>query len=185
MTFQPTFKIAALFLAWASTPLALGHVTLENQTAKAGSGYKAVFRVGHGCEGSPTRSIRVSLPSGFKGAKPMPKPGWVLTTRRETLAVPYSSHGKTISQDVVEVTWAVASAANALPDAHYDEFVLRGTLPDTVGPLWFKVLQRCTKGQNDWAEVPATGTSTKGMKAPAALLNVEAAAPVTAAPHQH
>ena len=38
--------------------------------------------------------------------------------------------------------------------------------------MWFKVLQTCEKGSIDWAEVPASGTSTKGLKTPAALLEI-------------
>ena len=52
------------------------------------------------------------------------------------------------------------SVAAQLPDAQYDEFVLRGQLPATPGPLWFKVQQLGPSGQLDWAEVPASGTST-------------------------
>ncbi|MES3009354.1 MAG: YcnI family protein [Pseudomonadota bacterium] len=186
MTLQNTLKIVAILLAFTKAQVAFGHITLDNQAAAAGSGYKAVLRVGHGCDGAATQRLRVAIPPGFKGAKPMPKPGWVLTTRVEKLAVPYTSHGKTIAQDVVEVSWTAATAANALPDAHYDEFVLRGTLPDAPGPMWFKVLQSCTKGQNDWAEVPTSGTSTKGLKAPAALLEIQpAAAPAQAPAHVH
>ena len=50
-------------LAFAFVTPAAAHVTLENQEAKVGSSYKAVFRVPHGCEGKPTmpsalRSLR-------------------------------------------------------------------------------------------------------------------------------
>ena len=41
---------AMLFVAHGA---ALAHVTLKQQDAAAGSTYKAVLRVGHGCEGSP------------------------------------------------------------------------------------------------------------------------------------
>ena len=50
--------------------------------------------------------------------------------------------------------------------------MLRASLPAAAGPMWFKVLQTCEKGSTDWAEVPASGTSTKGIKAPAALLEI-------------
>ncbi len=82
-----------------------------------------------------------------------------------------------------EITWTANSAADALPDAHYDEFVLRGTTPQKPGPLWFKVVQLCEKGSNNWVEVPATGVSTKGLKMPAALLDVLDVQP--AASHKH
>jgi uncharacterized protein YcnI len=61
--------------ATGSFNAANAHVTLEYQVANAGSGYKATFRVGHGCGESPTREIAVTLPSGVEGAKPMPKAG--------------------------------------------------------------------------------------------------------------
>ncbi len=151
---------------------AQAHVVLAEPVALANTSYRAAFRVGHGCDGRPTTGIRVSLPAGFQGAKPMPKTGWKLSVRSETLAKPYVSHGKTITDDVVEITWTATSPEHALPDAWYDEFVLRGQLAVQGGPLWFKVLQTCDQGATDWAEVPGNGTSTKGMKAPAALLDV-------------
>lgn len=154
-----------------STP-ASAHVVLEDQAALAGSSYRAVFRVGHGCDGSPTTAIRVVLPAGVRGAKPMPKAGWTLAVRRETLAQPYSSHGKAVSVDVVEVSWTASSPAYALQDDWYDEFVLRATVPEQAGALWFRVEQTCAQGRLDWSEIPAQGTSTRGLKTPAVLLEV-------------
>ena len=147
------------------------HITLADQVALAGTGYRATLRVGHGCEGSPTTAVRVSIPAGLRGAKPMPKPGWTLATTTGPLDTPYDDHGKKVTEGVTSITWT-ATAGNALPDDQYDEFVLRGSLPPTAGAMWFKVLQTCQKGSTDWAEVPASGTSTKGMKAPAALLEI-------------
>lgn len=160
----------------------LAHVVLDEPAALAASSYRATFRVGHGCAGSPTVGIRVFVPAGFRGAKPMPKAGWSLSLRREKLAQPYTSHGKIVSEDVVEVSWIATSPESGLPDAWFDEFVLRGTLPAQAGPLWFRVLQICAQGQLDWAEVPAQGTSTRGLTTPAALLEV---LPSGATPHAH
>lgn len=137
-----------------------------------GSSYRAAFRVGHGCDGAPTTAISVTIPAGFTGAQPMPKAGWKLETKAGALAAPYTSHGKTYTQGVLEITWTANGADNALPADFYDEFVLRGTVPAQSGPLWFKVVQSCAKGVNAWVEVPASGTSTKGLKSPAALLDV-------------
>lgn len=169
-------KFAAKLIAFGALLTAaqagFSHVVLEDQAALAGSSYKAVLRVGHGCAGAPTSAIRVLLPAGFQGAKLMPKAGWTLSTRSEQLPQPYTSHGKTVREDVVEISWTTTAKEHWLPDAWYDEFVLRGTLPASAGPLWFKVLQSCEPGRIDWTEVPAQGTSTKGLKAPAALLEV-------------
>jgi len=151
---------------------AQAHVVLQDGAAAASSSYRAALRVGHGCDGEPTTALRVILPAGFNGAQPMPKPGWTLRTVTGTLAQPYESHGKKFTEGVLEISWTANSADSALPDAYYDEFVLRGTTPAKPGALWFKVVQTCAKGTNDWIEVPANGTSTKGLKMPAALLEV-------------
>jgi periplasmic copper chaperone A len=166
-------KIAALALsAWAVA--AFAHVSLENTSAPAGSTYKAVFQVGHGCQGSPTTGISVQLPAGFQGAKPYPKAGWRLETRLGKLAKPYDNHGKLVTEDVTTVSWTAASKEAALPGAYFDEFMLRGKLPDAAGPMWFRVLQTCVDGSANWSEVPAAGTSAKNLKLPAPLLEVVA-----------
>lgn len=177
-----TLKIFATLLAFFGITAVQAHVVLEEPAALAGSSYRAAFRVGHGCAGSPTTGIAVFIPAGVRGAKPMPKAGWTLTTQRATLAQSYDSHGKTVREDVVEVRWVAQSSASALPDDWYEEFVLRATLPEKAGALWFRVLQTCASGQLDWADVPAQGTSTRGMKTPAALLDV---LPAGASAHAH
>ena len=163
--------VTATLLTLASAPL-FAHLALEEKSALTGSSYKAVLRVSHGCEGSATTGITVRIPSGFKGAKPMPKAGWTLSTKLTKLATPYTSHGKQITEEVTEISWVANTREAWLPDAYFDEFILRGTLPDTPGALWFKMLQTCETGSNDWAEIPASGISTKGLKRPAVLLEV-------------
>ena len=169
--FKSYFLLIVSSMALLSVP-ARAHVVLQDGAAAANSSYRATFRVGHGCDGEPTTSMRVLLPAGFNGAQPMPKPGWTLRTVTGPLALPYESHGKKYTEGVLEISWTANSADNALPHAYYDEFVLRGSTPAKPGPLWFKVLQSCAKGSNDWVEVPTRGTSTKGLKMPAALLEV-------------
>jgi periplasmic copper chaperone A len=155
---------ACALIYWPAA--SFSHIVLENKAAAAGSTYKAVFQVGHGCNGSPTTAIAVQIPPGFQAAKPYAKAGWALAIDPNRL-----------------ITWTALSKEAALQNAHFDEFVLRGKLPEAAGPLWFKVLQTCESGSNNWADVPATGVSTKGMKLPAALLEVSA--PVAAMPAEH
>ncbi len=170
-----------LIATGAATMLAMpafSHIALEGKSAPAGSNYKAVFQVGHGCGGTATTGLSVQIPAGFQGAKPDAKAGWTVSARLGKLAHPYESNGKPVTEDVTVVSWTAASKEAALRDAHFDEFVLRGKLPDAAGPLWFKVLQTCDSGSLDWSEIPATGTSTKGLKSPAALLEVTGLASV-------
>lgn len=154
-------------------PLAtFAHVTLQDGAAGAGANYRAALHVGHGCEGAATTGVQVILPAGFNGAQPMPKAGWTITTRTGKLEQPYEMHGKRYTEGMLEISWLANTPQDALPDAFYDEFVLRGTTPHKSGPIWFKVVQSCGTAKNSWVEVPAAGTSTRGLKFPAALLEV-------------
>ena len=163
--------VLALGLA-CSVSSSFSHAVLNDPAALAGTGYRAAVRIGHGCEGSPVTAVRVTIPEGFLGAKPMPKAGWVVASKVGKLAKPYDDHGKQVTEGVTEITWTASSKEYWLQDAWFDEFVLRGSLPKEAGPMWFKVLQTCEKGSIDWAEVPASGNSTKGLKFPAALLEI-------------
>ena len=176
-----TKLIAGCALLTGATGL-FAHVVLDEPAALAGRGYKAALRIGHGCDGAPTTAVKVLIPAGLRGAKPMPKPGWVIATRVDKLAKPYDDHGRLVREDVTEISWTAASRERWLPDAHFDEFVLRGGLPAEAGPIWFKVLQTCEKGSLDWSQLPASGTSTQGLKTPAALLEI---IPSEIAGHQH
>jgi periplasmic copper chaperone A len=172
MKFSITIKIIAAYSILMLATASFAHVVLQDQAALASTSYRATLRVGHGCDGSPVTAVRVIIPAGFKGAKPMPKAGWVLAIKTAKLSKPYDNHGKQVTDDVSEVTWTAKSKDDWLQDAWYDEFVLRGGLPGEAGPMWFKVLQTCEKGSIDWADVPASGNSTKGLKTPAALLEI-------------
>jgi uncharacterized protein YcnI len=169
-TVRPGLSLALVALLISTG--AQAHVTLEEPAAVANAGYKAVLRVTHGCEGSATHTVRVQIPAGFLDTKPLPKPGWKLELQRVKLAEPYDSHGRKIDEAVSEVIWRAQSSDAFLADAHYDEFVFRGQTPVKPGVIWFKVQQLCEKGELNWAEVPATGSSIKGLKAPAARLEV-------------
>lgn len=164
-------------------PLALlagtagAHVVLDQREAPAGSSYRAALRVGHGCDGSPTVAVTVLLPEGLRGARPQPKPGWTLAIRKAPLARPYESHGKTIAEGPAEISWTAQGEAHYLQDDWFDEFVLRATLPERPGTLWFKVIQRCVQGESAWTEIPAEGgPAAAALKMPAARLQLLPAA---------
>jgi uncharacterized protein YcnI len=163
MTRRAGITAALATLTWAG--FAQAHITLEVRKAPAGSTYKAVFRVPHGCSGSPTKSIEVQIPGGMINVKPMPHPGWQLTTRQGKLATPYVSEGgTTITEGVIEVKWS----GGPLPDDQYDEFVLRGMLPREPGRmLYFPVIQQCEKGANNWTAIPAAGKTADDYPEPA------------------
>ena len=178
MTSRIPFSVRALrgaalagAIALAGLPAA-AHVVLEWPAALAGTAYKASFKVGHGCGASPTRQIVVDIPAGVQGARPMPRPGWDLVIERAALATPYLHHGKTVTEDVVRVTWTARTPDDQLQNAHYDEFVLHAQLPAQAGPLYWPVVQACDPGRIDWTEVPRPGQNPAELKAPAAVLEI-------------
>ena len=162
---------------------AQAHTVLEYPVATAGESYKATFKVGHGCGTSPTRQIVVDIPVGVQGAKPMPKAGWRLEVTRETLLKPYTSHGRTVTEDVTRISWTAKTAEDMLPNGHYDEFVLVGTMPDQAGMVYWPVQQLCEQGRMDWTEVPKAGQKMSDLKSPAAALELMPGA--AAGAHKH
>jgi len=142
------------------------HITLEQKEAAVGSSYKATFRVPHGCGASPTVKIRVRIPDGVIGVKPMPKPGWQLDIAKGPYDKPYAlSHGS-ISEGVKEVAWS----GGRLPDDYYDEFVLTAFLTNELTPgrtLYFPVVQECENGVHRWIEIPPEGTPASKLEEPA------------------
>lgn len=164
----------AASLVLAVSP-AFAHVTLEVGQAAVGSTYKAVLRLPHGCDGNATTSIRVQIPEGFISVKPMPKAGWELTTKTGPYKANYELYGSKVSEGVTEISW---SGGN-LPDAFYDEFVMRGTLASTLTPdttLYFPVIQTCTTGEEAWIEIPVDGQAEPELPAPGLKLTAPGAA---------
>jgi uncharacterized protein YcnI len=141
-------------LTFVAAP-AFAHVTLEQREAPVGASYKVVLRVPHGCDGSATVKLRVTIPEGVISVKPMVKAGWTLEVKRGAYDKSYSfMHGAKFTEGVKEITW---SGGN-LPDAYYDEFVITTFIAGELTPgatLYFPVVQECEKGVHNWVEVPS------------------------------
>ncbi len=159
-------SFAAMSLAAVS---AFAHVTLETREARAGTTYKAVLRVSHGCDGAATVKLRAQIPDGVIAVKPMPKAGWTIETARAAYDRSYPHfHGRQLSEGVREIVWS----GGKLPDDHYDEFAFSGYLAREMKPgrIYFPVIQECEKGEWRWSEIPAAGQDAHALKAPAPAL---------------
>jgi len=164
-------SILAAFAAFASPSLA--HVMLETKQAPVGASYKAVFGVPHGCEGSPTLEVSIDIPEGVIAVKPMPKPGWKLTTEKGAYAGSYKYfHGGPRTEGVKRVTWS----GGELLDEHFDQFVLATYVARELQPgtIYFPVTQKCTNGELHWNEIPAAGQNAHDLDHPAAGLRLVA-----------
>ncbi|MEQ1651685.1 MAG: DUF1775 domain-containing protein [Hyphomicrobium sp.] len=142
----------ALAIIVACCEPASAHVVLERRETAIGQSYKAVFKVTHGCEGSPTQKVTIQFPEGVIAVKPMPKPGWQIATTKTAYENAYQFyHGSTLKEGVTRVVWSGGS----LPDDFYDEFVVSAFIAGELQPgaaLPFTVTQDCEKGQMRWSE---------------------------------
>ncbi|ANK88078.1 MULTISPECIES: YcnI family copper-binding membrane protein [unclassified Rhizobium] len=165
-----------MMLAFAAVVCAAGvadaHITLEQNQALSGKAYKAVLRVGHGCEGKATVKIRVKIPEGLLSAKPMPKPGWTVEKANAAYQQSYDLYGKPVKEGVSEITWSGGNLA----DDEYDEFVFRATVAKEIPAktrIYVPVVQECTEGAVErWIEIPAAGKSSDYYDAPAPYFDV-------------
>jgi periplasmic copper chaperone A len=175
-TFQKI--LAAVLFSGLCAGAALAHVSLQQKSAPNGP-YRAAFGIPHGCKGSTTVTVRITIPEGIIGVKPQPKPGWEVKTVRGPYQRTYDYfHGMKLSEGVKEVVW---SGGNLLNE-HYDEFLLIGFVSDAFKPgdtVYFPVTQECETRSENWNEVPAEGQSSHELKSPAPALKIIAPANAT------
>jgi uncharacterized protein YcnI/copper(I)-binding protein len=177
MTSYKILLLATATCAWSAP--ASAHATLETKEAAVGGSYKAIVKIGHGCEGTATLKVRVQIPEGVIAVKPMPKAGWTLETTTGAYAKPYKYHRRELSEGVKEIVWT-----GKLLDEHYDEFVFASYLTDGLAAgstVYFPTTQECEKGAHRWIEIPAPGQDAHTLKSPAPGLRLVAAATKSAA----
>jgi uncharacterized protein YcnI len=166
----------AIIVAITATS-AFAHISLATEETPAGSTYRALFQVPHGCDGAATTKIRIQIPEGVIAVKPQPKAGWTLETVKGAYAKTYDYFGTPTSEGVKEVIW---SGGN-LPDEFYDEFLLRGTLSTDLAAgttIYFPVIQECGTASEAWIEIPVEGQDEPALPAPGVKV-------VEAAPSDH
>ena len=164
---------AALFTPTMVASIAHAHATLEKSQAPVNSYYKAVMRIPHGCDGHATLKVRITVPEGMVGTKPMPKAGWNLETVKGDYENTYTLHGRDITSGVKEIIWT-----GRLEDDHFDEFVFQTRLTDTLPTgetVYIPTVQECTEGQVAWIEIPAAGQDPHSLAHPAPGLMLLAA----------
>lgn len=160
-------KLATVAALALGSSAALAHVSLQLKEAPAGSTYRAIFQVPHGCEGKPTNVVRVQIPEGVIAEKAQPKAGWTLEKIKGAYAKSYDYYGTPTSEGVKEIVW---SGGN-LGDDEYNEFVLRVYLTKNLKAgetLHFPVVQECSDGAAErWIEIPTAGQSEDDLELPA------------------
>lgn len=135
----------ALFLGFSAS--AQAHIVASPNTAESGAWFRTDLRVSHGCDGSDTTKIIVTIPHDVLIIKPQVKPGWKIDIEKVTLKKPVQGPHGVITEVTHTISWT-----GLLPDAFFDEFGLTMKLPEKTGVLAFPTKQICVKGETDWKD---------------------------------
>ncbi|HWS52218.1 MAG TPA: YcnI family protein [Microbacterium sp.] len=151
---------AGLVLA---TPIAAGaHVGVSPDELAAGDHGVLTFSFSHGCDGSPTTALRVTMPEGLSSAAPTLDGDWVIDIERGDDAL------------VSAVTYtAVTPVPNDMRGAVSMSVGLDDDTPETLA---FPVEQRCVDGTTEWIEIAEDGEDPHSLDAPAPVVTVVAGA---------
>lgn len=176
MRFSRTLK-TTLAVGATSTLMLMGlgsasaHVSATPTETAAGAYTLVTFAVGHGCEGSSTTSLTITLPKELNEATPTVNPNWTISTATQKLDPPLTvANGSKISERTESITY---TAKTPLADHERDTFTLSLQLPDAAGTtLNFPTLQTCETGQTDWKEIPAAGADHDSVDAPAPSITI-------------
>ena len=133
---------AGVLLALAAPLSASAHVSVSATSTAAGSYSVLTFSVGHGCEGSPTTTVAISIPETIDAVTPTVNDGWTISRVLD---------GDRTSEVVYTATTPLAADQR---DAFELSLALAGEEGDV---LEFATLQTCEVGETNWAgeEVPA------------------------------
>ena len=157
---------AGVLLALSAPLAASAHVSADATSTAAGSSTLLTFATAHGCEGSSTTSIAISIPEGVASVAPTVNPGWDVEKVPVDLATPIDDgHGNTVTTRTGQVVY---TAQTPLPDGIRTSFVLSFTIPaDAEGQtLEFPVLQTCEVGETNWNETTVDGEEEPASPAP-------------------
>jgi uncharacterized protein YcnI len=124
--------------------IASAHIDPDPIAIQAGTAATVSFKVEHGCDGSPTTSMKFQIPDGVTDAAGVAKDGWTATLTGNTLEF----------------------AGGPLAADQEDHFDISFTAPATAGDIRFPVIQTCEVGELDWIEVAEEGAAEPEHPAP-------------------
>lgn len=153
---------------------AAAHVTITPDTTAAGAHALLTVGFSHGCDGSSTNKLTISLPEPLVDAKPEIVPGWTVEKVTETLDEPLTlDNGSSVTERVGQIVY---TAETPVEDGYLQQFDISVQLPESEGEtLAFPVLQSCEEGETDWAQIPAEGEDPHSLEAPAPTITLTGA----------
>ncbi|HWM33535.1 MAG TPA: YcnI family protein [Pseudolysinimonas sp.] len=164
----PLLIAGSITLALSVPLTASAHVTIDDDTAAAGSFTLLTFKVPNESATATTSSITLTLPSDtpFAYVSYVPVPGWSTELTRTTLPDPVTIGDTELTQAVTEVTWT-ADPGHEVGAGQLQLFPLSlGPVPDTDS-----IVLPVDQAYTDGTVVSWSGTG-EGADHPAPVLHV-------------
>jgi uncharacterized protein YcnI len=155
----PLAVAAAVGVALCIAGPAAAHIHTDPEEVKAGTENTVGFIIEHGCDGSPTTSVELQLPTGVAGISAE------------------DANGFTASVDGQVVTFSGGS----LPDATEQAFDVTFTAPTEAGTIDVPLVQTCEEGSTDWIEPEVEGQPEPENPAPQLVIAANPDATTTTA----
>ncbi|WP_311257575.1 YcnI family protein [Microbacterium sp. WCS2018Hpa-9] len=153
--------VGGAILALAIPAMASAHVSVSPDELVAGDHGVLTFSFAHGCDNSPTTSLKVTMPEGLASVAPTMDSDWAIDIEKGDDGL------------VSAVTYtAVAPVPNELRGA---VSMAVGLDEDTPDSLAFPVVQTCVEGSTEWTQLAEDGEDPHSLDAPAPVVEVVAA----------
>ncbi|RKH67134.1 YcnI family copper-binding membrane protein [Corallococcus llansteffanensis] len=129
--------------------VAFAHAAVAGPTPPyAGASFDADFTVSHGCDGADTYRVKVQIPAGVTGVRPVDSTFGKAEVEKDAAG------------NVTAVTWTKATGEVKATDSHYYHFGLRAKLPARpFSTVFFSTEQTCRTPAGVETTVAWTGTS--------------------------
>lgn len=153
--------LGGLALAVAVPAAADAHVGVSPDELSVGEHGVLTFSFSHGCDDSPTTSLRITMPEGLASVSPTMDGDWTIDVERGDDGL------------VSAVTYtAGAPVPHGLRGAVSMGIGLDEDTPETLA---FPVVQTCVDGSTEWTQLAKKGEDPHSLDAPAPLVTVTAA----------
>lgn len=152
--------LVAGVLVLAAPAAAQAHVGVSPDQLQPGGSAVLTFSFSHGCDGSPTTSLRVTMPDGLTSVAPTADANWDIDVERAAnglvSAVTYTATTPVENGLRGAVTMSVSAA------------------DDAAESLVFPVVQQCETGVEEWTETAESGEDPHDLDSPAPVVTVTA-----------
>lgn len=154
--------VGGAILALAIPAMASAHVSVSPDALTAGDHGVLTFSFAHGCENSPTTSLKVTMPEGLASVAPTMDSDWTIDIEKGEDGLVSAITYTAVEPVPNELRGAVSMAV--------------GLDEDTPDSLAFPVIQTCVEGSTEWTQLAEDGEDPHSLDAPAPVVEVVAAA---------